>query len=149
MIYDMVSALDQYAPLIEHLSIVKQVLENENLLAKESGMYTTSHPQVRYMLLSYENSGIPRSYEVYAETTSIHVILKGKELMAFSWREHATALAMDDRGMAQLDADPIGVVYAKEGHMAIFLPGEPHTYAMKAEDSTSNVKKVVFLVADR
>ena len=149
MIYDVVSSLYQYTSLIAHLPIAMEILATENLLEKAPGSYATSHAQVTYSILSYENSTMPRPYEVYAEKTSLHVLLSGKELLAFSWREHAMGLEMDEHGKALLEADPIGVIHAEKKHVAIFLPGEPYTYAMRTEDSSERVKKVVFILSDR
>ena len=148
MIYDELSSLSQYNSLIGELSDVVAIIESKIWCDAPKGVVSTGNSRISCELLEYESSTQPRPYEVFEEKTQVHIILAGEELMALSWREHARSITFDQSGKATLAADPIGVIHAKEGHFALFMPGEPHTVGMESPGKSSLVRKLLFTIED-
>ena len=148
MIYDELSYLSHYNSLIDQLPSVLTMLESKQWEDELVGPYTSDNPRIACELVEYASSAEPRQYQVFEEKTQIHLLLAGEELMALSWREHARSIAFDKEGKATLTADPIGVIQAKEGHFALFMPGEPHTVGMESSGTSSLVRKLIFTITD-
>lgn len=148
MIYDELSSLSHYTSLIDALPAVLSIIESREWKDEPLGFYTNDNSRISYELVEYASSAEPRLYQVFEEKTQLHIMLCGEELMALSWREHARSLSCDKEGMATLSADPIGVIQAKEGHFALFMPGEPHTVGMEASKNGSVVRKLLFSILD-
>ena len=148
MIYDELSSLAKYTALSNDLPAVVTILESKQWEDVPVGPYICDNPRITYELVQYESSPNPRQYEVYEEKTQIHILLSGEELMALSWREHARSITFDKNGRATLTADPIGVIHAKAGHFALFMPGEPHTVGMESPGKSSLVRKLIFSISD-
>ena len=143
MIYDELSSLSHYNSLIDELPSVMTILESKQWEDASLGLIPTQDSRILCELVEYTSSAEPRLYQVYEEKTQIHVMLYGEELMAISWREHARSIAFDQDGKASLAADPIGVIHAKKGHFALFMPGEPHTVGMETQGKSSLVRKLL------
>lgn len=148
MLYDELSSLGTYGSLVHDLPLVVAILKARPWEVEGFGTHKTENPRITYTVLSYESSSVPTPYEVYKEKTQLHVILEGEELMALSWREHARSAVWDSAGKATLSGDPIGVIHAKSGHFALFMPGEPHTVGMESSKEHNKVTKVLFSIAD-
>ncbi len=148
MIYDELSFLAAYNSLINELPSVVTILESKQWEDVSVGSYECDNARIAYELVEYTSSPSPHSYQVFEEKTRLHILLSGEELMALSWREHARSLSFDQEGKATLTADPIGVIHAKEGHFALFMPGEPHTVGMETPGKASLVRKLIFTIAD-
>lgn len=148
MIYDELSSLSHYTSLIDELPSVVTILESVGWGDVSVGSYPIDNPRITCSLVEYASSAEPRLYQVFEEKTQIHILLSGEELMALSWREHARSLRFDQSGRATLAADPIGVIHAKKGHFALFMPGEPHTVGMETPGKSSLVRKLIFTIAD-
>ncbi len=148
MIYDELSLLPSYKSLIDTTAALVAILESRDWAQEPIGSYPSGNPRIQCTLVEYTSSSEPRPYQVYEEKTQLHVMLSGEELMALSWREHARSLSFDEEGSATLEADPIGVIHAKSGHFALFMPGEPHTVGMETGGKSSLVKKLIFQIAD-
>ncbi len=148
MIYDELSSLSKYRSLIVELPQVLALLESKNWKDETLGSYPTKHALVFCELVEYETSSEPLPYQVFKEKTQVHILLEGEELMALSWREHARSVSFDQEGKATLAADPIGVIHAKTGHFALFMPGEPHTVGMESSGNSSLVRKLIFTIHD-
>lgn len=148
MIYDELSSLSTYNSLIHDLPAVVTILKSRQWEDVSVGAYSSGMASVSYELVEYPGSPEPSPYQVYEEKTQIHVLLSGEELMALSWREHARSLVFDKDGKATLLADPIGVIHAKAGHFALFMPGEPHTVGMGSQGKSTMVRKLIFTITD-
>ncbi len=148
MIYDELSMLSHYNALFDELPSVVAILGSNGWEEEPVGLVFCGNSRITCELVEYATSSEPRPYQVFAEKTQIHVLLVGEELMALSWREHARSLGFDKEGMATLTADPIGVIQAKAGHFALFMPGEPHTVGMEASGSSTLVRKLIFTITD-
>jgi len=148
VIYDELSSLAKYNLLSNELPSVVMILESRQWEDMLVGSYTSENRRIAYELVEYTSSLKPRLYQVFEEKTQIHLLLSGEELMALSWREHARSIAFDQDGMATLSADPIGVIHAKAGHFALFMPGEPHTVGMGSPGKSSLVRKLIFTISD-
>ena len=148
MIYDELSHLANYTTLIHELPSVVATLESKQWEDASVGPYQSDNPNISYELVEYQSSSEPSAYQVYEEKTVLHVMLSGEELMALSWREHARSIIFDNEGHALLEGDPIGVIHAKAGHFALFMPGEPHTVGMESPKRGSLVRKLIFTISD-
>lgn len=148
MIYDELSLLAKYNSLIDVLPAVVAIVESRNWAEEPLGSYPSGNPRIKCTLTEYTSSSEPRAYQVFEEKTQVHAVLSGEELMALSWREHARSLSFDEEGAATLEADPIGVIHAKAGHFALFMPGEPHTVGMESEGKSMLIRKLIFSIAD-
>lgn len=148
MIYDELSSLSHYTSLIGELPAVLTLLESKQWGEAFLGNHTTNNPLIACELVAYTSSSEPRPYEVFEQKTRIHILLAGEELMALSWREHARSIGFDAEGKATLVADPIGVIHAKVGHFALFMPGEPHTVGMISSENNSVVRKLLITIYD-
>lgn len=148
MIYDELSSLSHYTSLIDALPAVLSIIESREWKDEPLGFYTNDNSRISYELVEYASSAEPRLYQVFEEKTQLHIMLCGEELMALSWREHARSIAFDQDGKASLAADPIGVIHAKKGHFALFMPGEPHTVGMETQGKSSLVRKLLFTITD-
>lgn len=148
MIYDELSSLSTYNSLIHDLPAVVTILTSRQWEDVSVGSYASEMAGLAYELVEYASSSVPSPYQVFEEKTQIHVLLSGEELMALSWREHARSLFFDKDGKATLAADPIGVIHAKAGHFALFMPGEPHTVGMGSQGKTMTVRKIIFTISD-
>ncbi|MBI9094847.1 MAG: YhcH/YjgK/YiaL family protein [Sphaerochaeta sp.] len=148
MIYDQLPALSQYNSLIDELPNVLMILESKQWEKGPVGKKICHNPRISYELVEYTSSGKPRLYQVFEEKTMVHILLSGEELMAVSWREHARSLSFDQEGQATLAADPIGVIHAKVGHFALFMPGEPHTVGMESPGKQTKVRKLIFTLME-
>ncbi len=148
MIYDELSLLSHYNSLIDELTSVAAILESRQWEEEPVGHVFCGNSRISCHLVEYATSSEPRPYQVFAEKIQVHAILAGEELMALSWREHARSLVFDKKGMATLSADPIGVIQAKAGHFALFMPGEPHTVGMESSGSSALVRKLIFTIPD-
>ncbi len=148
MIYDEFSTLATYNSLINELPAVVTILESKQWEDEPLGTYATDNPRIAYEFVEYTTSAEPRLYQVFEEKTQVHIVVSGEELMALSWREHARSISFDKEGKATLTADPIGVIHAKAGHFALFMPGEPHTVGMESQGIISMVRKLIFTIID-
>ncbi len=148
MIYDELSSLSQYNSLNDELPNVQMILESTQWQDESVGQYTCRNPRITCELVEYTSTAEPRLYQVFEEKTRVHILLSGEELMALSWREHARSIAFDQEGKATLAADPIGVIHAKTGHFALFMPGEPHTVGMESSTKNSKIRKLIFTIID-
>lgn len=148
MIYDELFQLSKYTSLIHDLPSVIAILESKQWEDASVGPYQSDNPNISYSLVEYQSSPEPKAYQVYEETSVLHVMLSGEELMALSWREHARSIRFDHEGHATLEGDPIGVIHAKAGHFVLFMPGEPHTVGMESSGKSSLVRKLIFKLAD-
>lgn len=148
MIYDELSSLPYYTSLINELPAVLKILRSKQWEVESLGNHATNNPRIACTLNEYSSSSVPRPYEVYEQKTQIHILLSGEELMALTWREHARSISFDKDGKATLSADPIGVIHAKAGHFALFMPGEPHTVGMESSAKDSLVRKLLFTISD-
>ena len=126
MIYDTLSNLGVYAPLVPQLKSIIKVLEKENLSLQEVGEYVTRSKDVRYTISDAETSPPGSLFTMHKEETIMQIILEGKELLALTWREHAKGLPYDkEHDTVLLEGDPTAVIHAEKGHFIIFFPGEP------------------------
>ncbi|MGB4406710.1 MAG: YhcH/YjgK/YiaL family protein [Sphaerochaeta sp.] len=148
MIYDDLSDLSRYNSLIDELPNVLNILESKRWEEASVGKKTCHYPRISYELGEYTSSAEPRLYQVFKEKTRVHILLSGEELMAVSWPEHARSLSFDQEGKASLGADPIGVIHAKPGHFALFMPGEPHTVGMESPGNRTKVRKLIFTIIE-
>ena len=148
MIYDEVSFLHTYISLNHGLTAAMQILEAKQWKDEPLGFHPTDNARITCELVAYENSSQPGPYQVFEEKTRLYVVIEGEELMGISWREHARSLSFDGEGQATLIADPIGVIHAKSGHFALFMPGEPHTSGMESPGKKALVRKLIFTISD-
>lgn len=148
MIYDVLASLNHYSPLVSDVPAMKKIIKSRDWTQEKVGEYSTGSENLHCVLVEYPLSSIPSPYEVYEEKSRLHYIVQGEELMGLSWREHARNLPFDQEGRAELSADPIGVIHAKEGHFVLFMPGEPHTGGMESSTGKSSVRKLIFTISD-
>ncbi|AEV28208.1 uncharacterized protein, YhcH/YjgK/YiaL family [Sphaerochaeta pleomorpha str. Grapes] len=144
MIYDTISNLEKYCPLVPQLKTVITSINKENFTAKDIGEYKTRSKNIRYSI-SHAQSPIKNSlFEMHKEETIVQIILEGKELLALTWREHAKGLPYDkDHDVVLLEGDPTAVIHAEKGHFIIFFPGEPFK-----EGLGENYTKAIFKLRD-
>ncbi|HAF85560.1 MAG TPA: hypothetical protein DCG32_04180 [Sphaerochaeta sp.] len=148
MIYDDLSDLSRYITLIDELTNVLKIIESKRWKEESVGQKICHNPRISYEVVEYTSSVEPRLYQVFEEKTRVHILLSGEELMAVSWPEHARSLSFDQEGKANLAADPIGVIHAKPGHFALFMPGEPHTVGMESPGNRTKVRKLIFTIIE-
>jgi YhcH/YjgK/YiaL family protein len=144
MIYDTLSNLAIYCPLVPQLQFIIDTMKSENLSDKVVGDYTTTSKNVRYTISECKGSPVDSHFEMHKEETIVQIVLKGKALLALTWREHAKGLPYDkEKDIVVLEGDPTAVIHAEENHFCIFFPGEPFKGG-----TGEYVKKALFKIKD-
>ena len=149
MVFDSLDQLEMYIPILPALRLIADIMDHDDLYEMECGSYKSKDSKVSYTISEYKTSASDKPFEFRKDLSEVHIVLKGQELMSTSWRElkrqSETYDAKNDIGFFQ--AEPVSVLHATQGRVAIFFPGEPHKTGVSVGES-SIVKKVVFKVAD-
>jgi YhcH/YjgK/YiaL family protein len=148
MIYDTLSNLCLYCPLVPQIQTIVTLLKQENLEDLEAGEYSLPTGK-SYYTVSDSNASLEQSrFEMHRESTSVCIVLEGNANVVLTWREHAKGLPYNvARDLVVLEGDPTGVVNATKGHFIIFFPGEPFKIGNTTENE-KKVKKVIFTCID-
>jgi YhcH/YjgK/YiaL family protein len=148
MIYDTLSNLSLYCPLVPQIQTIVALLKKEDLKAKEPGEYSLSIGKSHYTI-SDSNASLEHSFfEMHKENTSVCIMLEGNARVVLTWREHAKGLPYDSaKDLVLLEGDPTGVINATQGHFIIFFPGEPFKIGNSWENE-KQVKKAIFTCID-
>ena len=149
MIYDRLSNLSAYVNLIPSLKTVARILEEEDLMGKETGFHETDDPLVRYNIIDYTTGDVNPLAETHQKEADVQIVLSGSEYCFF------TPGLGERRSVSGYDANTdVELFSSKEeriklplspGMFAIFLPGEMHM-GNGVNGSVSKNRKVVFKI---
>lgn len=149
MIFDSLSQLEMYIPLLPEIRLIVDILDHDNLYDMPCGTRTTRDKRVTYTITEGPTTTTDRPFEYHKHHTDVIIILHGQELLSTSWRElQIQAESFDtatDTGF--FVAEPLSVLQAAQGRFAIFFPGEPHKSNI-AIGEPSIVKKVLFQIEE-
>jgi YhcH/YjgK/YiaL family protein len=148
MIYDTLSNLYLYSPLVPQIQTIVALLKKEDLNDKEPGEYSLPIGKSHYTISDCNASLEHTRFEMHKENTVICIMLDGSAQMVLTWREHARGLPYDPvKDLVLLEGDPTGVINGTKGHFVIFFPGEPFKIGNSLEIEKS-VKKAIFTCID-
>jgi YhcH/YjgK/YiaL family protein len=148
MIYDTLSNLSLYSPLVPQIQTIVALLNTENLADKELGEFSLPLGKSSYIITDSNVSLEHSRFEMHKENTVICIMLEGSAQMVLTWREHARGLPYDSaKDLVLLEGDPTGVINGTKGHFVIFFPGEPFKIGNSLENEKP-VKKAIFTCID-
>ncbi|MDR1058129.1 MAG: YhcH/YjgK/YiaL family protein [Treponema sp.] len=148
MIFDSISHMSLYVPVIPGLKKVKEIIDSGALEAAAPGSYKTDDPSVRYNVMSTTTKDEePREFEIHKKEIDVQIVLRGSEKMKTLWREpvRETKSYDGEKDFSMAGGTPGLTYHARNDTFAVFFPGEPHMANMADGKVTENLK-VVFKV---
>ena len=141
MIHDSLSNLMQYAPILDGIDQISNVLAN----AYEDGNYEIGRLSVK--VESYLPSGFSGSFRAHESATTVVVMLEGEELFGLTYSERCKGVARDEKDWLTIYDSPIkAVVTAKKGRFTVFLPREPYTLGIACTNSPTAVRRMIIVL---
>ncbi|MEA5106641.1 MAG: YhcH/YjgK/YiaL family protein [Sphaerochaeta associata] len=141
MIHDKLSNLRHYAPILDDIDLIVEVLAQ----AYEEGTYQIGSLSVK--VESYVPSGFSGTFTAHDSATTMVVILEGEELFGLTYSERCKGVARDEKGWLAIDDSPIkAVVTAKKGMFTLFLPREPYALGIACTNSPSVVRRMIIVL---
>ncbi|MDD3423475.1 YhcH/YjgK/YiaL family protein [Sphaerochaeta sp.] len=141
MIHDSLSNLMQYAPILDGIDQITNVLGN----AYEDGTYEIGRLLVK--VESYVPSTFSGSFRAHESAATVVVMLEGEELFGLTYSERCKGVARDEKGWLAIYDSPIkAVVTAKKGMFTLFLPREPYALGIACTNSPSVVRRMIIVL---
>lgn len=141
MIHDKLANLMYYAPILEHIDQINEVLATPY----EVGTYQIG--RLSFEVAEYVPSSYSGVFKAHDWATTLVIMLEGSELFALTYAERSKGAPKDDEGWITIEDSPIRtVVTAKEGMFTAFMPHEPYALGIAKENSLSRVKRIIILL---
>lgn len=150
MIFDTLSNLELYRPVVAGLQSVIDEMDRGDIYRLAPGSYMTADGKIPYIITEFDAYTERRPYMFHKSTTVVEIVLSGHDVMGIAWRENRDRTTGYDTktDTGTLDGDPIGVFHGEEGRFAVFFPGEPYSLGMTPSGLPEKVKRVVFLLKE-
>lgn len=141
MIHDKLANLMQYAPILENIDQIKDVIASPNKV----GTYRIGRLTVE--VDEYAPSTFTGIFKAHDSATTLVVMLEGSELFGLTYAERLKGAAKDSDGRITIEDSPIRtVITAKEGMFTVFMPHEPYALGIAGEKNPSWVKRMTILL---
>lgn len=146
MIIDSLNNLQLYKGIISCIPKIMEILREEDLIKKDTGCYTTSDPNCRYVISEY-NTVPKKPFEIHKKEIDLHIVLIGKEKVCLSDRSAGEkAYVYDKENDSSIVFSSNFCKYiADDTNFGIFFPGEPHAPGLMI-NTQQKIKKVVFKI---
>ena len=144
MIYDKITNLTNYSELKKFASGILNAVENiENIKTGANIIDKDVLKANRFSLKCGTSKPLYESHKVYAD---VHFLIKGNEKIKYL-KKDISDKALDEENDARISYDNYDnyeEVELKPGDFCLFLPGEPHCTGNIADESYTDVEKIVF-----
>ena len=149
MIFDTLSNLELYIPVIPKLKVVADAMDHDEVYDLKPGHYTTPDKDVSYDVIEYNTSISEKPFVFHKRHSIVEIVLSGKELISTSWRELASSAEgyNKDTDECFFNGEPLCAIQGAQGRFTAFLPGEPYKSGT-AEVVSDFVKKVIFTISE-
>lgn len=150
MIFDTLSNLELYVPVVPQLRTVIEAMDHDNVYDLPKGHYTTPDPAVTYDVVEIVGTDAKVPFHFHKHKTIIEIVLSGKELQSTSWREmcHQCDVYNKNTDIGLFNAEPISALQGAQGRFAVFLSGEPYKTGV-SDGSEEIIRKAVFSVVEK
>lgn len=148
MIFDTLSNLELYVPIVPQLKTVAEAMDHDNVYELAKGHYTTPDSSVTYNIIEYSSAVSKEPFQFHKNQTIVQIILSGSELFSTTWRELAKQPSNYNKNADTgfLEGEPISVLKAEQGRFAVFLPCEPYKCSSSQDDI--GIKKIIFTIKE-
>lgn len=148
MIFDTLSNLELYAPVVPQLKTIAEAMDHDNVYELAKGHYTTPDSNVTYNIVEYYSAVSKEPFQFHKNQTIVQIVLSGSELFSTTWRELAKQPDNYNKNADTgfFEGEPISVLKAEQGRFAVFLPGEP--YKCSSSQDGIGIKKIIFTIKE-